>query len=287
MTSPTLKRLMTSRIKNRKLNKGFTLMELILVIIIIGIMAVGISGFITLSTQTYVNATNRDEVIGNARFVVERFSRELRNAVPNSIRLFDHGGTNNCLQFSPIVASTIYTDIPVMPEPATTVLSVIPFNNENGQTYQCNNATGCNHLVTVYPLDNGDIYATASGKTFPIANADIGAAPLVINLVNNITFTEDSPTQRLYIINEQVSYCVESGFIIRYSDDIAESPTISAAAQTARAYMAGDLAVISQPAFTYANATLQRNGIVQIHWDFTRADEHYVFDHEVQINNVP
>ncbi len=287
MASSKVIHCMKDRDIKRKSVQGFTLMELILVIIILGIMAVGISGFITLSTQTYVNATNRDEVIGNARFVVERFSRELRNAVPNSIRIFSKGGTNNCIQFSPIITSTIYTDIPVAPEPATTVLSVIPFNDEHGQLYQCNNATGCNHLVTVYPLDNDDIYATASGKTFPIDNADIGAAPLVINLANSITFTEDSPTQRLYIMNKQVSYCVESGFIIRYSDNIAESPTISAAAQTAKAYMAGDLVAVSPPPFTYDEPTLQRNGVVQIHWDFIRADEHYVFDHEVQIKNVP
>ena len=95
----------------KRLIRGFTLMEMILVIIILGIMGAGISGFISLSTQSYLNATNRDELIGNARFVIERLSRELRNAVPNSIRVQSWAGNRlQCIQFTPIVASTVYTD---------------------------------------------------------------------------------------------------------------------------------------------------------------------------------
>ena len=59
--------------------------------------------------------------------VIERLSRELRNAVPNSIRVQSWaGGRAQCLQFTPIVASTVYTDIPVSPETPSKSLSVIP-----------------------------------------------------------------------------------------------------------------------------------------------------------------
>lgn len=50
---------------------GFTLLELIIVIILLGVMAVGITGFITLSTQTYLNVTERDELLASARFAVK------------------------------------------------------------------------------------------------------------------------------------------------------------------------------------------------------------------------
>ena len=107
--------------KNLTLKKasGFTLMELIIVIIIMGVMSVGIAGFIKLSTQTYLNVTERDELLANARFAVERLNREVRNALPNSIRT-DNNVTTNCLEFVPIKTSTVYTQIAVAPEPITT-----------------------------------------------------------------------------------------------------------------------------------------------------------------------
>lgn len=283
----------------KRLIRGFTLMEMILVIIILGIMGAGISGFISLSTQSYLNATNRDELIGNARFVIERLSRELRNAVPNSIRVQSWaGGRAQCLQFTPIVASTVYSDIPVSPETPSKSLSVIPFEDNDGQPYQCDSATGCSNFITVYPLASDDIYddyTTNTGKIFRIDNVDTSTTPWKINLLNiqDITFDEDSPTQRAYITQEQVSYCNTYAFpddvwtISRFTDSITDG--VQTYPGSRRFYMAGYLVpdVSGHLMFDYVPATLKRNAVVQIHLEFTKNDENYVFDHEVHINNVP
>ena len=297
MSSSKVKHSMKDSCIKRKAAQGFTLMELILVIIILGIMSVGISGFITLSTQTYLNATIRDELIGNARFAIERLNRDLRNAVPSSIRIkeFD-GNRTQCIQFTPIKASTIYTDIPVLPEVASQTLSVIPFNGEGGAHYECD--ADCTDMVTVYPLDSGDIYANhldATGKVFLVDNVDKTVVPWKINILNGaIHFDEDSPTQRLYITEEQVSYCVIStgsggigGIMIRYRDKITEGDQTSPGSKPflMAGYLINDIR--GQFPFNYQQATLQRNAVVQIHLHFTKEDEHYVFDHEVHINNVP
>lgn len=279
-----------------KQHKGFTLLELIVVIIILGIMSAGISGFISLSTQTYVNATTRDELVGNARFLIERLNRELRNALPNSIRISEWGSGENitqCLQFTPIVASTTYLDIPVSPEPASKVLSVVPFVDVFGNSY---NHTALD-LVTVYPLITNDIYTnsqpiSAMGKTFLIDSVTSSSTPWQINIDNSqdVHFLEDSPTQRLYIIREQVSYCnayvvaEDVWTIVRFSDFI-ESGTQSYPSST-RQFMAGYLNSGQTP-FNYEPATLQRNAVVQINFHFTKDSEKYVFDHEIHINNVP
>ncbi|MBU2870300.1 type II secretion system protein [Colwellia sp. E2M01] len=284
--------------KKRKITQGFTLLEMILVIMILGIMAVGISGFISLSTQTYINATARDELVGNARFVIERLSRELRNALPNSIRVKNfNAGQGQCLQFTPIIASTVYTDIPVMPEPASNSLSIIPFNNNEGDSFQCDTVSNCNALATVYPLSTDDIYAdstAALGKTFQVEsvtdNIVFGTAVDLSEIILNqaINFIEDSPTKRLYIINDQVSYCVTSGFISRYQENIASGNQIAPPVSSST-LMAGYLTTNfnGHLPFNYQPATLRRNAVVQIHLKFTQDDESYVFDHEVHINNVP
>ncbi len=279
-----------SQRKTQNGTQGFTLIELVLVIIILGIMAVGISGFITLSTQTYLNATNRDEIIGNARFVIERLNRELRDAVPNSIRVISLGDNFDCIQFTPIEASGVYLDIPVAPEPASKVLSVIPFNDSAGDPYQCN--AGCSDLVTIYPLNHEDIYddaTTDSGKIFSIESVDASVDPWQIKIFNDeeIVFNEDSPTQRFYITNEQVSYCAFSEFIIRFNGNISDGAT--SIPGRIRHHMAGYLVSDygGRPPFTYLAPTLRRNAVVQLHLQFTNEGENYVFDHDIHLRNVP
>ncbi|WP_019027294.1 PilW family protein [Colwellia piezophila] len=290
MVGNKLKHSSSDYLTKRKLSHGFTLIELVLVIMILGIMAAGIGGFISLSTQTYLNASSRDELIGNARFVVERLNRELRNALPSSIRTKEwDGDTVQCIQFTPIVASTVYTDIPVLPEPASQTLSVIPFNGSDGTPYQC--ASGCSDLVTVYPLNNDDVYAdysTTVGKLFRLGVIEPLVDPGQLNIPQAVSFAEDSPTQRLYIINEQVSYCAIPGYIVRFSEPVSDDEQTYPIG-IPRTYMAGYLVndISGHLPFSYLPPTLKRNAVVQIHLQFTNDGEDYVFDHEVHISNVP
>lgn len=273
---------------NKKNSLGFTILELIIVIIILGVMSVGIASFITLSTQTYLNVTERDNALGNARFVIERLSRELRDAVPNSIRIDDNGLTQ-CIEFVPIVASTTYIDIPVVPEPASADFSAIPFNNINGSPYTCN---ACGDQVIVYPVTTDDIYNNHndnSGKVFNLGSISSVALNEWTLVIQNgaVSFDEESPTERLYIANQQISYCVSNGQIDRYSNTIGGAQTIPAAGNSV--IMAENMAPIdfSQPPFTILPATLTRNAIVQINLHFTRDGEDYVFNNDIHINNIP
>lgn len=289
----------TIKLKSQKFNYGFTLMEMVLVIIILGIMSVGISGFISLSTQTYLNATNRDEIIGNARFAIERLSRELRDAVPNSIRIKSFFADQiQCIQFVPTLASTVYDEIPVAPDPASKLVNVIPFQDAQGNPYVCNNGGTCNESAIVYPLYEEDIYSDTSiaiGKRYYIDTIDTTIEPWGINLLNtqDIHFKEDSPTQRIYIASEQVSYCVApnytigSGMLTRYDDAISFGEQSFPASIGTR--MAGyfPIDISDRSPFHYEPATLKRNAVVQLHFNFTKDGENYVFDHEVHINNVP
>jgi MSHA biogenesis protein MshO len=74
--------------------KGFTLVELVTVIIVLGVVSVGISGFIRTGVQTYSDVIERDQLLGDSRFVVERIHRELRLAIPNSARVTANNAGN-------------------------------------------------------------------------------------------------------------------------------------------------------------------------------------------------
>lgn len=269
-------------------SSGFTLLELIIVIIILGVMSVGITGFIKLSTQTYLNVTERDELLANARFVVERLNRELRNAVPNSVRV-KNSNSMQCIEFVPIEASTTYVDIPVAPETADSNIKVIPFNDKFGNPYICDS---CSDQVIVYPLLADEVYDSHNdldGKVFNIGDFSSSVVNEWVMPIRNgvVLFDEDSPTERLYVVNQQISYCVFVGQIRRYNSGIGGAQRLP---PRSRPYlMAEYLAPINTNAlpFTIVPATLTRNAMVQVNLHFMRNEEDYVFNNDIHINNIP
>jgi MSHA biogenesis protein MshO len=273
--------------------QGFTLVELIMVIVLLGVMAVGVSSFIGLSTQTYINVAQRDELVASARFAIERLNREVRNAVPNSIRI-NSNSTTQCLEFLPIVASTNYVDIAVAPEPASNTFTVIPFVDNNNNTYVINN----NDVVVVYPLYPTDIYTDLTdntGKIFGINAINTTAIPWVITLDHIVSggigdvFSQDSPNKRLYIANTPVSYCANNGNLIRYNNYNITANNYILPNGANSALMAENLATVSSltPIFTIQPATLKRNAQVQIKLDFTQDGEHVIFANDIHLVNVP
>ncbi|MCJ8319940.1 MAG: type II secretion system GspH family protein [Colwellia sp.] len=291
---------MSLHFPNKKINtiKGFTLIELVVVIVLLGIMSVGITSFINLSTQIYVNVADRDELIASARFAVERLNRELRNALPNSVRVKKDDYTQ-CIEFIPIKASTIYTDIPVSPEPDTVKITVVKFQDEDGNVYQC--SANCDDKVTVYPLNFTDVYVNdynRVGKMFALEPVDYTGPSddeWILNTENPVVFDSDSPTNRLYIIHQSVSYCVSdagnSSELLRYESDIA--PNQLAPPKKGGVLMASNLAELalvmadSDLPFVINPATLQRNANVQVKLHFQREGEDFVFNNEIHLVNVP
>jgi len=239
-----------------KVSSGFTLIEMVTVIIILGVLAVGISSFLQFGTRIYAEATLRDQIISSARFSIERLNRELRHATPNSIQV-----SGSCLSFTPIVTSSIYIDIPVSPEPSTNTFEVVPFDATN-----IVDAT----KVIVYPLGISD-FDVSSNKNHAFTAVDQSVTPWIVNFSSGIQFELDSPTQKLFFIGGDVSYCVNSEKLIR--NDGVNS-----------VLMAED---ISAHTFEVNEASLQRNAFVQVHFTFSKSNETITFTNEIQVPNVP
>jgi MSHA biogenesis protein MshO len=86
--------------------RGFTLIEMVITIVIGSIIMLGIAGYIKLGIKGYADSIDRQRVQTEAQFVIEKMSREIRHAVPNSFHEPD--GTSNCLEFVPIEYSGFY-----------------------------------------------------------------------------------------------------------------------------------------------------------------------------------
>jgi len=271
--------------------KGFTLVELILVILVLGIVSTSVTSFISYGARTYQDVSGRDKQISDSRFVIERITREIRNAVPNSVRVSSDG---TCVEFIPILASSSYVDIPVLPDDPSDTLTLVSSDEVFDQT---------DTKIVVYPLTPNDIYidgGLTNGKLFDISSynfididADLSTnsdayQQLELTLGNSVLFDDDSPTQRYFIINNSVAYCQNAnGNLLRYQ---GHDFTVNQANQTNPPTSTGVLMAERQSnqfPFSIQSPTLVRSAIVVMDFSFTYDDEILRQVNEVNIANVP
>ena len=75
-----------------KKTKGFTLIEMITVIVLLGIIAGILTPFISKAMQAYTHSRARASLVDKGRLALERLAREVHQAVPNSLSVLS-GGT--------------------------------------------------------------------------------------------------------------------------------------------------------------------------------------------------
>ena len=73
---------------------GFTLIEMIMVIVITGVIAGMVAVFITTPVQGYVDSVRRAELTDAADVALRRITRDVRLALPNSLRVMNSGSVN-------------------------------------------------------------------------------------------------------------------------------------------------------------------------------------------------
>lgn len=84
--------MMTDRVHtSRRKNCGFTLIEMVMVIIITGIIASMVAIFIRSPVEGYLSSVRRAELTDAADVALRRFARDVRLALPNSLRTVTGG----------------------------------------------------------------------------------------------------------------------------------------------------------------------------------------------------
>ncbi|MDF2179131.1 type II secretion system protein [Aliiglaciecola sp. CAU 1673] len=261
---------------------GFTLIELVAVMVILGIVSLGIFGFISMGAKIYSDASERDQLLSEARFVLERLNRELRNAVPNSVRVTSDG---RCLEFLPNQWTTFYKDVPVSPEVATSQIQVVELKDIDGNSY--NVVSG--DQVLVYPVSASALYANSNNQVRKTLTGSSGTDMITLQLANATTFAADSPASRLYIAKQPVSYCVSSGDIYRHSGyGYIETQSNNPANPVLMGrHLVNDVNDINDRPFNFQPGTLSRSAAVYLRLRFNLNDEKVVFSSEVHLPNAP
>src|SRR6188768_3006752 len=94
-------------LKSQLIQSGFTLIELITVIVILSILASIGTGFVVSATESYQRTQTRALLVNTARQALERMTRQLRIALPYSVRITNNG---SCIEFMPIAAGGNYLE---------------------------------------------------------------------------------------------------------------------------------------------------------------------------------
>ncbi|HFE37226.1 MAG TPA: type II secretion system protein [Gammaproteobacteria bacterium] len=70
---------------------GFTLIEMIIVIVLLGVISAILTPFISKAMQAYGASKARSDLVSKGRLAMERMAREIRHVVPNSLSVLNSG----------------------------------------------------------------------------------------------------------------------------------------------------------------------------------------------------
>ncbi|MBZ9613829.1 PilW family protein [Rheinheimera maricola] len=258
--------------------RGFTLIELVITLVVLSIIALGVTSYIGIGSRMYADVAVREQVLGQSRFVAERLVRELRNAAPNSVRISETPLVS-CIEFTPLLVSGIYSRIPVAPESSTEL---------ELQLFGPGSLTSTTSLL-VYPQQAADYYAASARKLAlnsaqrdAIAAASTSGATVTLTLASNYSFPAHSPERRFYVSGDPVSYCYQAGAIYRYAGYV--SAGVQPAPPVGGVLMAEG---VSAAEFELQPAVLTRNAVVNLFLQFAGAEADMFFNYEVHLPNVP
>ncbi|MGS0825158.1 PilW family protein [Shewanella sp. 0m-8] len=274
-------------------NSGFTLVEMVTVVIILGVLVLGVSSFLIFGTRIFIDATSVDQVMSQSRFAIERMTREIRNAAPNSIRVRDSGdGAWQCIEMMPIISSASYIDMPIVP--ASTASSGTAMQST------ANAPLTADQLLLIYPLTPADVYTFAAGtqgKLFTIDSITANSSnDLSINFGRAVRFDEASPRQRYFGVKGAVSYCFEQvttelSLLKRYAGygfnhpNLQPSPTDMGTGVLMAENIVNTIGTNSPIAYT--PGTLRNNAMVHLSPLFNVQGQTFQYHHQVQVINVP
>jgi MSHA biogenesis protein MshO len=255
---------------------GFTLIELVVVITVMGILSIGVVSFITDASDGYANTVRRTELGSTLRLAAERVTRELRNALPNSARV-----SGDCLEFIPVEGGSTYLNLPVSIA-STTFNAAAPIS-----------ATLAGTRIAVFPDSAATVYSlTDPGAISPTATFDAPDAKNVVRVTMAAShrFPVESPERRFYMVREPVSYCVDGNRLWRYQNYgyAATQPTATTLPTSMPGRgLVGEGVNAAVPPFTVVNATLTRNAEVSVDLEFVNGADALQVHHVVQLRNVP
>ena len=268
---------------------GFTLVELIMVIVVLGVIGGTVAVFMKSPIDAYFDTARRAGIADVADTTVRRMARDIRKALPNSIRLV---GTQ-CVEFIPTRLGARYRAQDIVPSPSdnTALRFDAPVTRFNmlgiNTTLPADQRVLVGDMVTVYNLGIPGANAYLGNNTATVSAVGVSAAnasETQITLSPAVQFPLESPGRRFHVIpgdEKVVSYICSGGKLYRNANYAYASSCIPPTPGTTPV-----IASEASCSFAYDAADI-RNGLVKLSLTFSSAGESVSIYNEVHVNNTP
>ena len=270
--------------------RGFTIIELVMVIAILGVIGAVVSVFMKSPIDAYFASARRAGLTDVADTTMRRMSRDARRALPNTIRTPSTAGANQCLEFIPTKTGGRYR--------SDGTAGSLDFASASGATSF--NMLGRNSalppdqqivagdLIAVYNLGISGADAYSQDNTSAVSAAPVESGVPIETVINIAAkkFPLESGSKRFQVISgvERVVSYVCSGNTLRR--------TVTAASFTSACPATGPIIAnnVSSCFFDYnSSVDLARNAVVRIVLQIqdTSGDETVSLQQEIHVNNTP
>jgi MSHA biogenesis protein MshO len=264
-------------------NRGFTIVELIVVITVVGILAAGATTFIRNPTQAYFDVENYANLTDRADTALRRMSREMRNALPNSVRTTS-SGADSFVEFIPVNAAGRYraevgnsaTDNPLDFSASADSFDVL------GAPV----TVGAGNQLVIYNLgvSGADAYEGSNRRALVTAGT-----------VNSLAFSggafpQSSPSSRFYVVATATTFACDMSNrrLVMYSGYAIQSTQPASISALNTLGTGRSIATnVSSCQIQYIPGALQRTGIVLIYLGLTQDAARVNLMQQVNIVNSP
>lgn len=291
--------------------RGFTLVEAIMVIVITGIIGSMLAVFIKTPVDAYIDAARRAELTDAADTAVRRISRELRLALPNSVRNpSGASGSDQCIEFIPTRTGARYRSAAGAAGDDLLDFGAVDASFDmlwNNDSLLASEKVTAGDVIVVYNDGSATGDAYTGGNAIQVAGIAAGSATDTSTLTfvgvgtnvpfNRKQFPAESPAMRFQVIpsTEHVAgFGCSGGVLYRYSRtlsaartrpaDCTEVATGATAATLVR--NVGSCSIKYEPPGSTSGAW-GRAGIVTIALGITHSGESVQIYHQVHVDNVP
>ena len=264
--------------KNRQ--SGFTLVELIMVIVIMGIIGGMVAVFMKSPIDAYFASARRAGMSDTADTALRRMARDLHKALPNSIL----NANNQCIEFIPTKTGGRYraaVDASGNGNILDFTTADTSFDMFGANSTLADQGIGAGDVVAVYNLGPGINDAYVGNNTATVSGVSAGN-PATITLQTGKQFPLASGGNRFQVIpgNENVvAYVCNGGNLYRTARTFT-----GATCPATGAILASN---VSSCSFVYNGSDLQRNGLVQLTLQLTNSGETVSLYQEVHVDNTP